>query len=295
MQQSIPSLSLKAMLDDLRYEWHSSQYYIASDEVISEPRFKEPFRPGFYGIILCVQGWMELMVNGEKLRLEPYRLFAGGPHMVFQRVGQSEHCKNKAVFFTKEFLIQSHQEFHQFESFHFFSTHYREAIELNKVTADPLIQLYKILRKKRNETESQYHREIIRNLISAYVYETAMIYQVRGMSFPDRVGKEADLNNRFRALVTQYAEREHHLSFYADALFVTPKYLIQAIKRVTGRTPGELIDEALMVTARVSLRSYGMSIESIAEKLHFADTASFSRFFKKHEGVSPLAFRKSGQ
>src|SRR5580658_1899875 len=105
MQQKIPFLSLQSMLDDLQYDWHSPHYYIAPDEVISEPRFKEPFRPKFYGILLCVEGWMDLMVNGEKVRLDPGRFFAGGPNMVLQRAGQSRSCKNKSVFFTKEFLV----------------------------------------------------------------------------------------------------------------------------------------------------------------------------------------------
>jgi AraC-like DNA-binding protein len=34
-------------------------------------------------------------------------------------------------------------------------------------------------------------------------------------------------------------------------------------------------------------------MESIAEQLHFADPATFSRFFKKHTGMSPTVFRKS--
>jgi AraC-like DNA-binding protein len=263
--------------------------------VISEPRFKEPFRPKFYGIILCVEGWMDLMINGEKLRLDPNRFFAGGPNMILQRAGQSRNCKNKSVFFTKEFLAQNHQGFHHIESFHFFSTHYKEAIKLTSAEAEPLVQLYEILQKKRKEVDSQYQGEIIRNLISAYVYETAMIYQQEGKQYPSRVGKEADLNNRFRALIAQHVVREHRLQFYADALFVTPKYLIQAIKKATGHTPGELIDEGLIAEAKIRLRNPGASIESIAEQLHFADPATFSRFFRKHSGMSPMAFRKSEQ
>jgi AraC family transcriptional regulator, transcriptional activator of pobA len=293
MQPKIPFLSLQSMLDDLQYDWHSPHYYIAPDEVISEPRFKEPFRPKFYGVILCVEGWMDLLVNGEKVRLDPNRFFAGGPNMVLQRAGQSRECKNKAVFFTKEFLVQNQEGFRHFESFHFFSTHYQEAVKLSESEAQPLVQLYEILQSKRNETDAQYHNEIIRNLISAYVYETAMIYHQEGREFPSRVGKEADLNNRFRQLISQHATQEHRLPFYAEALFVTPKYLIQAIKKVTGHTPGELIDEALVTEARILLHNPALSMESIAEQLHFADPATFSRFFKKHTGMSPTVFRKS--
>jgi AraC-like DNA-binding protein len=87
--------------------------------------------------------------------------------------------------------------------------------------------------------------------------------------------------------------REHRLPFYAEQLFVTPKYLIQVIKKITGKTPGELIDEALITAAKIQLNDKSLSIKSISDHLSFADQQSFSKFFKKHVGLSPLTFRKT--
>jgi len=289
---SAPSLSLTGMLLDLQYEWHSSEYYIASDDVISKPRFTTPFRPEFYGIILCVQGWMDLLVNGHRVHMTENGFFAGGPDMVLQRAGQSENCKNKAVFFTKEFLVNHFSNFNQFVSFHFFSTNFKESIYLSKSEARPLIKLYGVLQEKRNKADSALHIEIIRNLIAAYVYETAIVYRKKGLEFPEQFTKEADISNKFQSLVAEHGIKEHRLQFYADALFITPKYLIGAIRKVTGKTPGTIIDEAILREACALLTKWEPSIEVIADKLHFADQASFSKFFKKHMGVSPLAYRK---
>lgn len=289
---SLPLISLASMLKDLQYKWHSTEYYIAPDEVISAPRFTEPFRPAFYGIILCVQGWMDLSVNGHCVHLEKNCFFAGGPDMILQRAGQSHDCKNKAIFFSKDFLILNFDNTRQFDSFHFFSTHFREGIRLSKTEATPLAALYNILEEKRSQENSIYHTEIIRNLIFAYVYETAIIYQKKGLRFPERFTKDADISYKFKDLVATHCEKEHQLQFYADALFVTPKYLIAVIKKNTGKTPGTLVDEAIVKQACSLLGKWELSIAMIAEQLHFADQASFSKFFKKHTSLSPLAYRK---
>lgn len=288
----VPVLTLAAMIQDLRYEWHSPEYYIANDDVISEPQFTTPFRPGFYGIILCVQGWMELLVNDHRVHIGENGFFAGGPDMVLQRAGQSKDCKNKAVFFTKEFLVHNFNSFRQFVSFHFFSTHFKESIHLSKSEAAPLAKLYEILQEKRAPVDSAYHIEIIRNLIFAYVYETAIIYQKKGLKFPERFTKEADICSKFQNLVAKHCTKEHQLQFYADALFITPKYLIAVIRKVTGKTPGTIIGEAILREACILLKKWELSIETIADILHFADLASFSKFFKKNMGVSPLVYRK---
>jgi AraC family transcriptional regulator, transcriptional activator of pobA len=289
---SIASLTLKDMLDDLQYNWNHTEYYIAPDEIIAAPRFMMPFRPSFYAVLLCVQGWLEIKVNSETVRIPQYGFFAGGTNMIFQRVAQSEDCKMKAVFFTKEFLLNN---YHPFESFHFFSTHFKDCIQLTQQETTPLVNLYDVLRDRRNSDNSVYHTELIRNLISAYVYETAIIYRQKGLEMTEHLTKDTNISVKFHNLVTQNCTKEHRLQFYADQLFVTPKYLIQLIKKVTGKTPGELIDEELVIIAKIQLKDPSLSIRMIADNLGFADQPSFSKFFKKHTGASPLLFRKELQ
>ena len=91
---------------------------------------------------------------------------------------------------------------------------------------------------------------------------------------------------------TQHDKVQHNLKFYADTLFITPKYLIHAIKNASGKSPGKLIDEAIVEEAKLLLKETNLSIASVAEELHFSDQASFSKFFKKHTGLSPLSYRR---
>ena len=92
--------------------------------------------------------------------------------------------------------------------------------------------------------------------------------------------------------MTQHDKVQHNLKFYADSLYITPKYLIHVVKNVSGKTPGELIQEALIAHAKLLLKNLNNSVSSVADELHFSDQASFSKFFKKHTGMSPLSYRQ---
>ena len=94
--------------------------------------------------------------------------------------------------------------------------------------------------------------------------------------------------------MVQHDKVQHNLKFYADSLFITPKYLIHAIKNASGKTPGKLIDEAIIAEAKLLLMDYDNSISYIAEHLHFSDQAAFSKFFKKNTGITPVSYRSKG-
>jgi len=290
--KGVPLQTLSEMISDLGYDWHSPDYYISADQIINSPASSDPFRPDFYGLILCTQGWMDLTVNHQLVHIDLDHFFAGGPNMILQRTNQSEDCKTSAIYFTKAFLLKNHVNIHQLDAFDFLSHTFQPCIPLSKKDAEPLIKLYDILKDKRTAYNDPYHLEIIRNLFFAYVYEAALLYQQKGHVMPEQYSREIDLGYKFRQLLAEYCTREHHLKFYADALFISEKYLIHTIRRSTGKTPGMLIDEAIIQEAKIRLKDRRRTMAMIAEELHFSDQASFSRFFKKHTGQTPSAFSR---
>jgi AraC-like DNA-binding protein len=288
----IPIQTLSDMLSGLGYAWHSPDYYISADQVINAPPSAAPFRPDFYGLILCVQGWLDLTVNSELVHIDTHHFFAGGPNMIFQRTGQSANCKTNAIYFTKAFLLKNHVNAHQLEAFEFFSHKPQPCIPLTKEDAEPLVKLYDILKDKRAGHDAHFQLEIVRNLFFAYVYEAALLYQRKGHIVPEKYTREIDIAYKFQQLLTKHCTREHHLKFYAEALFISEKYLIHVIKRSAGKTPGKLIDEAIISEARIRLKDPKRSIAGIAEDLQFSDQASFAKFFKKHTTQTPSEFRR---
>lgn len=79
--------------------------------------------------------------------------------------------------------------------------------------------------------------------------------------------------------------------FMPGQMNITPQYLTSIIKAQTGRTVNNFICEMLYSEARNLLALSEFSIQQIATELHFSDQASFSKFFKRWAGISPLEFR----
>ena len=85
--------------------------------------------------------------------------------------------------------------------------------------------------------------------------------------------------------------RHHDIGFYASQLSISPVYLSRVVRRVTGRTVVDYINQMLLMEASFLLRTSPMSITQIADRLCFADVPSFSKFFSRLRGVSPKQYR----
>jgi len=65
------------------------------------------------------------------------------------------------------------------------------------------------------------------------------------------------------------------------------------VKKLTGRTVVEYINQLLAMEASYLLTTSSLSVSQIADRLHFADIASFSKFFLRMKGMSPKDYRKT--
>jgi AraC family transcriptional activator of pobA len=99
------------------------------------------------------------------------------------------------------------------------------------------------------------------------------------------------LLDRFRALVEADFRSAAPVAAYAAKLHVTEDRLLAACRRRLGDTPKALIQRRVMLEAQRYLLYTGLSVSEIGAELGFEDPAYFSRFFHRHAGRSPSAFR----
>lgn len=108
--------------------------------------------------------------------------------------------------------------------------------------------------------------------------------------------RKQQLFHKFMYLVHEHAAQMHHVSFYADNLCISPRYLNEITGAYSeGKTPKALIDEQLTAELKVLLNNPALSVAEIAAKCHFPDSSYLSRFFKKNTGLSPREFRTRQQ
>lgn len=100
------------------------------------------------------------------------------------------------------------------------------------------------------------------------------------------------LFHRFMHLIHEYALKEHQVSFYAEKLCISTRYLCAITASYSqGKTPKQLIEEQLSAEIMVQLSKLDLSLSEIATLCGFPDSSYLSRFFKKITGVSPNEYR----
>lgn len=97
----------------------------------------------------------------------------------------------------------------------------------------------------------------------------------------------------FNQLVENHYKEIHQVGEYAELLNESPIVLNRAIKAITGKTPGELIVDRLILEAKRLLLYSDLNNKEIAYKLNYDDPSYFARIFRKKTGHTPTEFRSS--
>lgn len=96
----------------------------------------------------------------------------------------------------------------------------------------------------------------------------------------------------FRLAVDRHYIERKQVQGYADLLGVTTNHLVKTVRETTGVTPGQLIQDRLLLEAKRLLAHSPASISHISQQLAFAAPSQFGRWFKHAVDLSPGQFRK---
>ena len=95
-----------------------------------------------------------------------------------------------------------------------------------------------------------------------------------------------------KLLMEDYDMLPRAITYYSDKLNLNANLFGTIVKKVSGLSPLNWINRVTMDTARSMLINGSASMSGIARKVGFTEQASFTRFFKKEEGMNPLDYRK---
>ena len=133
--------------------------------------------------------------------------------------------------------------------------------------------------------------EIIRSIIFNILLEVAEITHRYADEPESKDQVISTIYLKFKKLVQEQILEHKTVQLYADQLHISNKYLIEIVKKTSGRTPHEVINEILLKEAYVLLGNPELTVSEIAFQLHFNSTSAFGRFFKKNTTISPSQYR----
>ncbi len=140
--------------------------------------------------------------------------------------------------------------------------------------------------------EKPFRREIVQHLITALLYYIMYIDKRNQDSFLLQTSHQEKLFQRFVSLVNEYSKSERTVSFYADKLCLTPRYLSTLIRQISQRTVTEWINQSVILETKVLLKHSDLLVYQISDELHFPNPSFFSKFFKRMTGMTPQEYQK---
>ncbi len=251
-----------------------------------------PFQSDFFAIIMVHRGSIDVKVNMQNHRLEKNQLLTFSPNMIKSLIEISNDCRFTAVLFKPSYLLQQNSMKHQ-ELYDLFGQT-RSVVTATDAQAKLLNNLLDVILHRFYETEDLLNRDqTILHSFFAFVFEYASIRQLMDQRGNDqKLSRKEDLVLRFIRLVAQEVKQERSVGHYARKLFITPKYLSETIKEVTGKTASTIIGELLVQEAGSLLSIPGLTILEVSRHFNFPDVSFFGKYFKRYTGASPRKFRE---
>ena len=168
-------------------------------------------------------------------------------------------------------------------------------IKLTDEQARHLLSDFHRLRDRMGDRHLQFYRELMGSLCLTMMYDIFEPHAQRDAT-DTHTDRTAYIVKQLMALLaTGISRTERDVSYYAERLNVSPKYLSATIKRVTGHSVTSYIDRHTVPILKDYLGDERLSLTQIADQMNFTSLSYFSRYCTKHLGKSPSEYRQSLQ
>lgn len=258
-----------------------------------------PCRFHGYMAFFCIKGEFEVEINLKKFTIRKDSMFIYTPGNIV-RVTNIDPREKESVHFVVVAISEDLMSSTRFD----FSKLYNESLRLLESPCVVINENERGLYRKYFDLIQEVSKMRMPNMRESVTALISSIFYLMGAMWTDRLtaakkngGDEMSTRSKivledFLLLVRDYHTKERSLSFYADKLYLTPKYLSKFIKSVSGKSAHEWIDSFVILEAKNLLKYSDMSIKSIVYELNFPNQTTFYRFFKTKTGMTPSEYRK---
>jgi AraC-like DNA-binding protein len=242
-------------------------------------------------VFLCVSGTAVIHVGLVESRLTKNKEAIILPGTVFRVLETSGDFLGKMFVFSKEIYEQAVLRLGISFSKYLISAPFYllpEGSDFLRNTRLRMEMAELVHEERHNDFVQLMQRNFVQNYF-LYLYDKCQVIFERAEN--QSSGKQKHFY-AFLSLLDKHIKTERNVAFYADKLFITPRYLSKITAENTpGESPKELIDKRLVLEIKVLLQRLELSIQQIADDLNFPDQSYLSRYFKHHAGLSPSGYR----
>lgn len=146
-----------------------------------------------------------------------------------------------------------------------------------------------------NEAQTPFRDDVVQAMIKLLLYQSCeLVTAHHGIEEAPIVPttRAEEYFRRFVKTLNEHFMERQPVTFYADQLCISSRYLTTIVRRVSGYSVSEWMNRYVMAEAKQLLKYSEMSIQEIAYALNFPNQSFFGKYFKQHAGVSPSAYRQ---
>lgn len=248
----------------------------------------EPHRHGYYEIFYFPNGEGQHMIDfhGYPILQKSLHFVSPGQVHLLKRTGTT---KGHVLLFSEEFFYfdTANRDFLRQIPFLEIGNQQR-SLQLDAQFADEVEKLIGSIRLE-YQSEAPEREAIIRSYINILLLKCKIKF-AQTNSENEKQGV-SHIVTQFKHKIDKEFQKTHRVSDYADYLSVSPNHLNDIVKKATGKTAGDLIQERIVLEAKRLLLYSTSTAKEIAYTLGFNDPAYFSRFFKNNTNQTPDEFR----
>jgi AraC-like DNA-binding protein len=243
-----------------------------------EDKIEAPHRHNFYTILWAIQASGQHQIDLNTIEIQHDMLFFIHPEQVHQVISDDQSPEGIAILFTEEFLIKNGLQTKFINELNLFTVEGKiNFIQLLPANTEIKKLIYK-MQELYNSNES-WIEEKISAFLKLFLIAS---FELKSNKQIESVGEmPPEIVTRFKQLVEQKYLEWHKVSEYADKLTISANYLNEMIKKHTGRTAKEHIQNRLVAEAKRLSFFTQLSAKEIGFKLGFNDPSHFAKFSKK--------------
>lgn len=244
---------------------------------------------------ICTHGKVSFHIDYKDYHLRSDMLLQLNSVHILNNVRMSSDFEGYFVAISPKLAHNIIDEVHAIKKVYINLKHSLQLIQLVESESSGLIENIIRIIKVMKSSGHAFQSYMLKNETSNFLLEIANIYLIRSKKeeiINDTISRKEEIVQNFIRLVFDHCKKEHEVTFYAENLCMTSGNLSRILKTVSGKTAIKWISDSLVVESKLLLQNPNITIQQVADELHFGDQSSFGKFFKKHVGCTPKEFKK---
>jgi AraC-like DNA-binding protein len=247
-----------------------------------------PHRWSYFRIGLLTQGEGELISGMYKFRARKNTVVIIPSRVISSSKNWTADVKGYVLLFNLDFFMQNKIPHEFIRTKKALTAFIRPYLHLSGEQAENVAAIFETLLLEKHSDHANRDE-----LIAVKVLELLILIERLFDVEPDLATHppSAEVLRKFVELLDVHFTKEHSVGFYAGKLFIHPNHLNALIKKHTGLSAKESIQNRLLLETKYLLHSTAFSIKQIAGQMGFSDPNYFSTFFTRAEHLSPVDYR----